>query len=107
MFWLNTFLASISPSIMWGWMSTFIPASLHSLSKVRMLFLDNLRYLCKTRPKRSVEGGVTAAPNFIEKSLDLSSISVGTSVRTGSPDISGADRGLIKDLVGVFTGITL
>ena len=32
---------------------------------------------------------------------------VGTSVRTGSPDISGADRGLIKDLVGVFTGITL
>ena len=51
MFWLNTFLASISPSIMWGWMSTFIPASLHSLSKVRMLFLDNLRYLCKDKAK--------------------------------------------------------
>lgn len=47
----NTFLESISPSTMCGWMSTFCPASLHSLSRVRTLFSDSLRYLRKTRPK--------------------------------------------------------
>lgn len=50
---------------------------LAQLEQSRILFLDNLRYLCETRPKRSVQGGVTAGANFIEKSLELKSDSVG------------------------------
>lgn len=59
--WENTFLASISASTMCGWTSTAIPASLHSLTRVRMLFGDSRRYLRGTRPRRSAEGPVAAA----------------------------------------------
>ena len=41
----NIFLESISDSTICGWMSTSIPASLHSLIKVLTLFLDKRRYL--------------------------------------------------------------
>lgn len=54
----NTFFESISPSTMCGWMSTFCPASLHSLRRVRTLFSDSRRYLRETRP----EGQPSAEP---------------------------------------------
>lgn len=89
-FWANTFLASISPSTMWGWMSTSSPASLQSLSKVRILFWDSLRYL-HTKDKEVSEREVTAALNSTGKSLATWHLQ-----KEQAPDISGTNRDLIR-----------
>lgn len=76
---------------MWGWISTSSPASLQSLSKVRILLWDSLRYL-RTKDKEVREREVTAALNSTGKSLATWHLQ-----KERAADISGADRDLIRE----------